>query len=152
MLEITWTNIFLQVTSRNKAADLLGVWLHGVGAIPGDVLESHGGGQGQLGVGQGGGDDGRDVGQEVGVHGQPVTEPANTVQSRGDNPRVVMERNDRELGQEHRQQRVGFLLLTVRQRLRHGVPGVKTRLQRRPGRGVHQTRLDGMIKMLKQRM
>ena len=48
-------------------ADLLGVGLHGVGAVPGDVLESHGGRQRELGVGERRGHDGRDVRQQVGV-------------------------------------------------------------------------------------
>ena len=70
--------------------DGLGVRLHAVRAVSGDVLggevqagrervedvylERHGGGQGQLGRGQGGGHDGRHVGQQLGAGGLLVPE------------------------------------------------------------------------------
>ena len=88
------------------------------------------------------------MGQQLRVHGKPatiililhfkifdtlpVTEASNTVQSSGDDSDVVVEGNDRKLGQEQRQQRVGFLLLTVGQRLGHCIPGewmVRTELE-----------------------
>ena len=82
------------------------------------------------------------------MHGLPIREPAYAVQGGGDDPGVVVEGDDRQLGQEHGQERVGLLLLAVRQGLGHCVPGVQTRLQWRPRGRVHETRFYGMIEML----
>ena len=60
--------------------------------------------------------------QQVRVDCKPVGEASDTVERGGDDPGVVVEGDDRQLGQEHRQQGVGLLLLAVRQRFSHGVP------------------------------
>ena len=59
----------------------------------------------------------------------PVTEAPDAVQSSGDDSDVVVERNDRQLGQEQRQQRVGILLLTVSQRFGHCIPGENKKME-----------------------
>ena len=60
--------------------------------------------------------------QEPGVHGLPIREPAYAVQGCGDDPGVVVERNDWKLCEEYGKQGVGFLLLAVSQGLGHCIP------------------------------